>query len=118
MKESDFKSLNFTLLGKNSEYEGDLRISGDTVVNCKVIGTLTILDGAKLTLERDASIEGSIYCKDIEIFGEVKGSITAAGSMTVRASGKVSGIINAQNLSVYPGAILNIEGKAQDQDAL
>ena len=48
----------------------------------------------------------------------MKGSITAAGSMTVRASGKVSGTINAQNLSVYPGALLNIEGKAQDQDAL
>ncbi|MCO4752862.1 MAG: polymer-forming cytoskeletal protein [Bacteriovoracaceae bacterium] len=114
MKESEFKSLNFTMLGKGSEYEGDLRLSGDTVVNCKILGTLTILDGSKLTIEREAMIEGSIYCKDVEIFGEVSGSISAAGSMVVRSSGKVSGNIEAKNLSVYPGALLNIEGRAQE----
>lgn len=114
MNESDFKSLNFSVLGKGCEYEGDLRLSGDTVVNCKIFGTITILDGAKLTLERNAYVEGSIYCKDIEVFGELNGSVNASGSLVVRSSGKISGKIAANNMSVYPGALLNIEGHAEE----
>ncbi|MEX0797901.1 MAG: polymer-forming cytoskeletal protein [Bacteriovoracaceae bacterium] len=114
MNESDFKSLNFTILGKNSEYEGDLRLSGDTVINCKVYGTISILDGSQLVLEREAYVEGSIYCKDIEVFGEINGSVNAAGSLVVRSSGKVSGNITAANMSVYPGALLNIEGHTEE----
>lgn len=117
MEEKDFKSLRFTVLGKDCEYEGDIRLRGDAIVNCKLTGTITMLDGdSKLTIERSAEVEGSIYCQDAEIFGEVKGSISAAGSLVVRSSAKVSGKVSAAGLSVYPGAVLNIEGSAERKD--
>ena len=52
--------------------------------------------------------------KDIEVFGVVNGSINSAGSLIIRSSAKVYGNIHAQNMSIYPGAILNIEGHAED----
>lgn len=117
MKEIDFKALNFTVLGKACEYEGDLRLRGDAMICSRVLGSLTMLDESKLVIEREAYIEGSIYCKDIEVFGEVNGSINASGKLTVRSSAKVSGKISAANMSIYPGAILNMEGSTQSQES-
>lgn len=116
MNENDFKSLHFTILGKECEYEGDIRLKGDAMVNCRVLGSIAMVDDSKLVIERDAYIEGNIYCKDIEIFGEVNGTLNASGSMVVRSSGKVSGKVSAASMSVYPGAILNIEGSAENTD--
>lgn len=117
MNENDFKAINFSVLGKGCEYEGDLRLRGDATVNCKVLGSISIMDDSKLVIEREAYVEGSIYCKDVEIFGEVNGSIIASGSMVVRSSGKVSGKIAAGSMSIYPGAILNIEGSAEEVES-
>lgn len=117
MNETEFKRLGFTVLGKDCEYEGDLRLRGDAIIDSKLVGSLTMLDESKLVIERDASIEGSIYCKDIEVFGNIEGSISASGSLTVRSSGRVSGKVTAANLSVYPGAVLNIEGSAEAKEA-
>lgn len=113
MLEKDFQSLRFTVLGKDCEYEGDVRLRGDAIVDCKYLGAITMLDDSMLTIERDAYVEGSIYCKDAEIFGEVKGDVNASGSLTLRSSAKVSGKVSAGSLSVYPGATLNIEADAE-----
>lgn len=113
MIEQDFRKLNFSVLGQGCEYEGDIKLKGDSIIDCKITGSITMLDDSKLIIERDAYIEGTIYCKDIEVFGELNGTVNASGSLTVRSSGKVSGKISAANLSVYPGAVLNIEGRAE-----
>ncbi len=110
MIEADFKKLNFSILGEHSQLEGDLKFEGDTLINCHVKGTITIIDQGKLTLERSAKVEGEIYCHDIEVFGEFRGTLNSSGVLTVRSSGVLSGRINAQNMSVYPGAQINMEG--------
>lgn len=115
MQESDFRKLHFSLLGKNSELEGDFKFSGDILINCIVKGNITMVDGGKITLEREARLEGNIYCQDIEVFGEIHGSVDAAGTMMIRSSAIVSGTIHAKNLSIFPGATINMEGHtAQD----
>lgn len=113
MNEGSFKSLEFTLLGKNCEYVGDIRVKGEAIINCSIKGSITVLDDSKITIERDANIEGNIYCKDIEVFGVINGSINSQGSLTIRSNAKVYGNIHAQKMSIYPGAILNIEGHAE-----
>jgi len=109
MKESEFKSLNFSMLGKESVLEGDFQFSGDTLINCKMKGKITIINDGKLTFERESDFEGNIFCKDIEVFGKVSGTIDADGTMAVRSSAEVSGSINAKNLSIFPGASINME---------
>lgn len=113
MNELTFKSLEFTLIGKDCEYTGDIKTKGDTIFNGKVKGSITVMDNSKIVIERDAYIEGNIYCKDIEVFGIVNGSINSAGSLTIRSNAKVFGNIHAQKMSIYPGAVLNIEGHAE-----
>jgi cytoskeletal protein CcmA (bactofilin family) len=114
MIENDFKSLNFSVIGHNSELEGEFKFHGDTLLNCNLKGEITMLDQGKLTLERNSIFSGNIYCEDIEIFGEVVGSINASGTLSVRSSANVSGIINAKSINIYPGATLNIEGHTSE----
>ena len=117
MNELDFKKLNFSVLGRNCEFEGELKLFGDTLITCHVKGTLAMQDQGKLTIERGANISGDIYCHDIEIFGNVEGSIRAHGTLTVRSSAQVSGNIEAKSLSIYPGAVLNIEGHTPEESS-
>ena len=116
MKNSDFKNLNFSLLGKDSELDGDFNFSGDTLINCKMKGKINIIGEGKLTFERESSFEGNIYCKDIEVFGSIKGTVDASGTMSIRSSASVSGTINAKNLSIFPGASINMEGHTSTEE--
>ena len=115
MKESEFKSLNFSLIGQNSLIDGDLQFSGETILNCNLKGKITMLNSDKLTLERNASFEGNIYCHDIEVFGNIKGTVHASGTMSIRSSANISGNIQANQMSIFPGAILNIEGHTEER---
>jgi cytoskeletal protein CcmA (bactofilin family) len=116
MKEIDFKKQNYTVIGINNSIEGELKLTGDALIHSSVRGTITMFQEGTLILERDSKFEGTIYCNDIEVFGEVKGTIKANGKLTVRSSASISGNIQAKQMSVYPGAILNIEGHTDDED--
>ena len=113
MNSNNFKALNFSLLGKKTKMTGDLSLEGDTVLAGRLVGTITVKDQGKLTIEQTALIEGEIYCNDLEIFGSFAGSINASGTLTIRSSAHVVGKINASKMSIYPGAILNMEGSAE-----
>jgi cytoskeletal protein CcmA (bactofilin family) len=115
MNDLDFKKLNFSVLGKNCNIEGDLKFAGDTLITCDFNGTITMTDNGKLILERGSKVIGTVYCNDIEVFGDLEGTVKAAGTMIVRSSAKVSGNIEANRLSVYPGALLNIEGHTPEE---
>jgi len=115
IRENDFKKQNYTVIGINNSIEGDLNLTGDTIIHSKVKGTITIFGDGKLVIERTSEFEGTIYCNDIEVFGIVKGSIKSAGALTIRSSANISGNISAQKMSIYPGAVLNIEGHTDDQ---
>lgn len=114
MKEQDFKNLNFTIVGINSSLEGDLKFTGDTLINGHITGTVTVESPGKLTLERQGNIEGRVFCEDFEVFGEVKGTVNASGTLSIRSGAQVSGVINANKLSIFPGAIVNIDGKTDE----
>lgn len=118
MNELGFKKLNFSVLGRDCEFIGELRFKGDTLVNSKIDGTISVVDEGKLTIERNAIINGEVYCHDVEVFGEVQGMIRATGKLIVRSSAVVSGNIEAKSISIYPGAVLNIEGHTPEQDLL
>ncbi len=110
MKEEQFKTLNFSLIGKTCKLNGDFLFRGDTLLSGEVEGNITVTNNGKLTIERNAIVKGQIFCQDIEIFGKFQGTINAEGTLIVRSQGDVSGKIKALSLNIYPGALLNIEG--------
>lgn len=113
MIKEDFKNFNFSLLGKQSQFEGEFKFKGDTILNCELKGLVNVSEG-KLIIERTAQINGQLFCDDVEIFGNFTGSINASGTLTVRSSANVSGKIAAKKLSIYPGAIINFEGHTEE----
>lgn len=113
MKESNFKTYNFSLLGAHSHFEGELNFEGDVIIAGHLKGTINIKNG-KLTLERTSQIEGTIYCEDIEVFGNFSGAINSSGVTSIRSSAVVSGNIKAKRLSIFPGAQLNMEGETSE----
>lgn len=115
MQESNFKDLNFSILGKKSNFTGKFNFSGDTLLNCQINGDITMLDNGKLTLERETIFEGNIYAGDIEVFGKVYGSITASGTLSIRSSAEISGVMKAKKMSIYPGAIVNMDGHTSEE---
>ena len=108
--EEDFKRLNYNIIGNLTQFEGELKIKGDTIIAGNFNGTITVLDNSKILIERDAEISAKIFCHDIEVFGKLEGSVQASGTLIVRSSAHLSGKIEAKQLSIYPGAVLNMEG--------
>lgn len=111
MLETEFKKLNFSVLGKKSNLEGSFNFDGDTIINGSLKGTITMVNESKITFERESCIEAQLYCHDVEIFGSFSGSINASGTLIVRSSAELSGKIKAHKLSIYPGAQVNMEGE-------
>lgn len=114
MKTQDFKDLNFSLLGCNSTFKGDFTFKGDTYLNCRVEGNINLEGTGKLIIERNAVVEADIFCNDIDIFGDFKGTITANGTLTAKSSATISGKISANKISILPGASINMEGNTQE----
>lgn len=114
--ENDFKQLNYNILGTKTGLEGDFKLQGDTIIAGKFNGTITVLDDSKIILERDSVTSGQFFCHDIEVFGKFEGNIQSTGTLTVRSSGVISGKIKAKKMSIYPGAILNIEGETPEEN--
>lgn len=114
MNEQQFHNLEFSTIGKNCVLEGKFKFHGDTILNCHIAGTINMTDNAKLTLERLSNIEGEIYCHDLEVFGVINGTINASGKLIVRSSASISGFINAAQLSIYPGAEINMEAHTEE----
>ena len=114
MQEKDFKAQNYNFLGKNTCLEGDLKFFGDTILHGSIKGTITMANDAKLTLERASNFEGTIFCHNLDVFGDLKGTVKSSAHLSVRSSAVVSGSIQAKKMTIYPGAILNIEGHTDD----
>lgn len=109
IQEQDFKEFKYNILGSNSTIKGDLILSGDAIITSRIEGSIQMIGEGKLVLERGSFIEGKIEAHDVEIFGVVKGEIFSAGTVSVRASAKISGSLESKKLVVYPGAVVEMD---------
>ena len=110
----NIKSLEFTLLGKECNLKGDFSFNGHTRIAGHLEGEISLEDDSILCIESTGSIEGSIKCQDLEIYGQFNGDIKSSGKVTIFPPARVYGSLRAKNLEVYPGAILNLDGFTDD----
>lgn len=103
----------FSFLGRGKA-KGEFVFEGITHLAGEVEGKITMESMADLFLERTALIKGEIHAKDINIYGEFKGTIFSQGRIVVYPPAKISGKIHAKNLIVYPGAVLDVEYHSDD----
>ena len=73
-------------------------------------------NNADLIIEKNGAVTGEVACNNIEIYGNFEGMIKASGKVTLYPSAKVKGRVEATELRIYPGAVLNIDGHTDTEE--
>jgi cytoskeletal protein CcmA (bactofilin family) len=94
-----------TILGPGCLFEGNLTIpEGLTRIDGEVIGNIKGNGG--LIIGESGSVKGDIDVENVVVYGKVHGNIRAR-SLEIRASGRVDGDVQVQELMIEKGAIYN-----------
>lgn len=112
IKGQEFKNFQYNILGSESSLTGDLKLSGDTILNSHIEGDIEVTGDGKLVLERESLVKGKIKGTDLEIFGHVEGEIHCTGIVAIRSSARVHGNIVSGRLVIYPGAEVELNAHA------
>lgn len=116
MNDQDFKDFHYNVLGSKSRVQGDLVLSGDSIISSHVEGSIEVQNEGKLILERGSFVKGKITAINLEIFGEVQGDIDCSGLVSIRSSAVVAGTIKSGRLVIYPGAVVDMDASSQESD--
>jgi cytoskeletal protein CcmA (bactofilin family) len=94
-----------TILGPGCLFEGNLTIpEGLTRIDGEVIGNIKGNGG--LIIGDRGSVKGDLSVENVVVYGKVNGNIRAR-SLEIRASGRVDGDVQVQELMVEKGAMYN-----------
>lgn len=113
-KQTDFSKATFdTLVGVNTELNGDISSKGILRIDGKVTGNVNVQ--GDIFIGEDAYINGDITASNIHIAGEVEGNITTSGVLKLLSSSKLTGDIQVQAFVCCEGSIF--DGKCKMVDA-
>jgi cytoskeletal protein CcmA (bactofilin family) len=89
-------------LGPTLSWEGKLAGEEDLLVEGRFKGEIQ-LPGHQVTIGSQGQVEGEVRASSIIVEGEVRGNLSAAQQVLVRASGKVLGDIRAPRVALDQG---------------
>ncbi len=89
------------IVGKGLSLSGEITACDVLVVEGKVEAKLT--DGKMLEITESGQFRGSVEIENADIAGRYDGELTVHGRLTVRGTGRVSGIIKYGELEVNAG---------------
>ena len=104
------ESQKFSLFGKGSKIKGSFYLRGLTRLSSSVEGEIVMEDDEDLSIEREGEVNGLIKCYNLNIYGKFEGEVEAKGKVTIYPSATFSGKVNAEAISIHPGARINMEG--------
>jgi cytoskeletal protein CcmA (bactofilin family) len=90
-------------IGKNLQIKGEVIGSESLYIDGKVEGAI-LLPGSRVTISRDAQVSANIAAREVVVFGEVSGNITATDRVDIRSEGSVTGDVTAQRITIGDGA--------------
>jgi len=92
------------LIGSGSESKGDIRAAGTVKIEGRHIGKVI---ANEIIIPETGGIKGDMRSGAVIIAGTVEGDITADELVEVRSTGRITGDIYSQRLSVSEGGIFN-----------
>jgi len=98
--ETDTSAIN--IIRQGTDIVGDITCKGDIRIDGKLKGTLNC-DG-KVVVGEGGLIEGTITCKNADISGSVKVSISVKELLTLKSTSNLVGDISTNKLQIEPGA--------------
>ena len=95
----------FNALTAGSQIVGNIKAVSDIRIDGALEGDLDCT--SKIIVGEKGSVRGNIKGQQIEIYGQVVGSVISSGTLAFRSTANVTGEITAQTLVVEPKAIFN-----------
>lgn len=92
-----------TLLGNDAEIRGSIMTKGSTRVDGTVIGEISSPE--TVTVGATGTVEGNIEAENIVVGGQVKGTLTARGRITLESTARLEGDLIAGRLVIIEGAV-------------
>jgi cytoskeletal protein CcmA (bactofilin family) len=93
-----------TLISEGSILNGDLKAPAYARIDGRVTGDVVVDEG--LILGEKGLVQGNIITKELVVYGTVNGNLQV-NALEIKASGKITGEIKTQTLSVEYGGIYN-----------
>jgi cytoskeletal protein CcmA (bactofilin family) len=111
MNLSELNQIDMCVLTAGSVLKGEFTFSGLVSISSSISGKINVLNEGKMIIESVGKVDGTINCKDVEIFGDFIGEINASGRIILQPGCHVVGNLTSESLTIFPGAILNANGK-------
>jgi cytoskeletal protein CcmA (bactofilin family) len=96
---------NVVILGPRDTLHGRLEIHGDLKIAGNVEGELKA--SGDVLIDSTATIQASVEGANVNVRGQVTGSVTARRRLTLGGSGRLNGDVKVSRLTVEDGATLN-----------
>jgi cytoskeletal protein CcmA (bactofilin family) len=94
-----------TAIGKSVVVRGELSGNEDLYLDGDLEGSITLTE-SRLTLGPNARVVANLNVRDLVIFGNLKGNVSASGRIELRQSAVLNGDIVAARLSIEDSAVI------------
>ena len=103
--EIEFVQVEVLVVGKGISLQGTVTEAEKLIIE----GTMEsqLLQAQELVISHSGVFKGEVQVEDAEIAGTFDGTLTATGSLTIRATGRVIGTARSRRLSVEDGGQLS-----------
>ena len=92
-----------TYFGKESEFKGTLKFSGNLQIEGRIKGNIS--GEGNVLIGETAKIESDIHALAVINYGEIRGNIYAENEIELHVPGKVYGNLEAPSVEIEKGAI-------------
>lgn len=99
-----------TLVGPNTEINGDIVFSGGLRVDGKLSGNISAQDTSNkslLTVSEQGEINGNVKVPHVIINGLINGNVTSSGKMLLQSKAKIVGDVYYSSIEMELGATVN-----------
>jgi len=94
-----------TTIGRGASLRGDLRTTGDIVIEGNLEGSLHA-EGARVTVGREANVHADVFAQEVIVEGRLMGALRATERVELRSSAAVEGSIFARRVSIEENAVV------------
>jgi cytoskeletal protein CcmA (bactofilin family) len=101
-RNNEVESPAINIIRKGTEISGDVTCSGDIRIDGILNGTLT--SEGKVVVGESGIIDGQVICKNADISGTIKATLTVKELLQLKATANIHSDINTNKLSIEPGA--------------
>ena len=99
-----------TLIGPNTEINGDINFSGGLRVDGKLGGNVSARDASNdslLTISEHGEISGNVTVPHVVINGIVNGNVSSSGKVLLQSQAKIVGDVYYSSIEMELGATVN-----------